>query len=71
MALKTLSWCPQPKYTVEEEPRRKVINFGDGYQQRMVDGLNPLLRKFNLTYKLNHKSAVEFDRTFYFNELIT
>ena len=32
MALKTLSWCPQPKYTVEEEPRRKALNFGDGYQ---------------------------------------
>lgn len=42
MALKTLSWCPQPKYTVEEEPRRKVLNFGDGYQQRRARGINSL-----------------------------
>ena len=60
MALKTLSWCPQPKYTVEEEPRRKVINLGDGYQQRMVDGLNPLLRKYSVTYKLKHEEAEKF-----------
>ena len=62
MTIKTLPWCPMPGYTVESEPRRKVNQFGDGYSQRMVDGLNPLLRKFSLTYKLNHKSAVEFDR---------
>lgn len=64
MTIKTLPWCPRPGYTVENEPRRKVNKFGDGYEQRMVDGLNPLLRKFSLTYKLNHKSAVELDRFF-------
>lgn len=62
MTINVLPWCPMPGYTVESEPRRKVNQFGDGYSQRMVDGLNPLLRKFSLTYKLNHKSAVEFDR---------
>ena len=60
MALKTLSWCPQPKYTVEEEPRRKVLNFGDGYQQRMADGINSLLRKYSVTYKLKHEEAEKF-----------
>ena len=78
MALKTLSWCPQPKYTVEEEPRRKVLNFGDGYQQRMVDGLNPLLRKYSVTYKLKHEEAEKFRnfmkehggvRAFYFKDV--
>ena len=64
MTIKTLPWCPVPGYTVENEPRRKVTQFGDGYSQRVVDGLNPLLRKYNMTYKLNHKSAVELDRFF-------
>jgi phage minor tail protein len=64
VALRKINFCPKPGYTVESEPRRKVNKFGDGYEQRMVDGLNPLLRKFSLTYKLNHKSAVELDRFF-------
>lgn len=39
MSLKTLPWCPQPGYTVDEEPKRKVLNFGNGYQQRMASSL--------------------------------
>nr|DAI41994.1 MAG TPA: minor tail protein [Caudoviricetes sp.] len=39
MALKTLPWCPQPGYSVDEEPKRKVLNFGNGYQQRMASSL--------------------------------
>ncbi|MFC2552507.1 MAG: phage tail protein [Rodentibacter sp.] len=62
MALDILPYCPKPGYTVKNEPRRKVNKFGDGYEQRMVDGLNPLLRKYSLTFKVQHKSAVDFDR---------
>ena len=77
MTLSVLPYCPQPGYSVENEPRRKVNQFGDGYQQRMVDGLNPLLRKFSFTYKLSHQNAVKLDRflsehsgvrAFYFHE---
>ena len=53
MALKTLPWCPQPGYTVDEEPKRKVLNFGNGYQQRMEDGINALLRKYFKDVALN------------------
>ena len=78
MALKTLSWCPQPKYTVEEEPRRKVLNFGNGYQQRMEDGINALLRKYSVTYKLKNSQSAAFRqfmkehggvRAFYFRDV--
>lgn len=77
MVLKTLPWCPQPSYTVEEEPRRKVLNFGDGYQQRLEDGINPLLRKYSVTFKVNNSEAVRFRnfmkehggvRAFYFKD---
>ena len=47
MALDILPYCPKPGYTVKNEPRRKVNKFGDGYEQRIVDGLNPLLRKYS------------------------
>ncbi|MDG6284991.1 phage tail protein [Glaesserella parasuis] len=58
MTLQILPFCPQPNYTVESEPRRKVNKFGDGYQQRMIDGLNPLQRKFSLSFNLRHVQAV-------------
>ncbi|WP_294086556.1 phage tail protein [uncultured Actinobacillus sp.] len=78
MALKTLSWCPQPGYTVEEEPRRKVLNYGNGYQQRMEDGINTLLRKYSVTYKIKNNESAQFRnfmkehggvRAFYFKDI--
>lgn len=79
MALKTLLWCPLPGYTVEEEPRRKVLNFGNGYQQRIEDGINTLLRKYSVTFKVrNSEEAVSFRnfmkehggvRAFYFKDV--
>lgn len=60
MTIKTLPWCPQPGYSVEEEPRRKVLNFGNGYQQRIEDGINTLLRKYSVTFKVRNSEAVIF-----------
>ena len=64
MTLQELPFCPQPGYTSESEPRRKVNQFGDGYQQRIVDGLNPLQRKYSLSFNLAHPQAVILDSFF-------
>lgn len=64
MTLQTLPFCPQPGFTVDSEPRRKVSQFGDGYQQRRAEGLNPLLRKYSLNFNLKHTQAVILDRFF-------
>lgn len=71
MTLQTLPFCPQPNFSVENEPRRKVHQFGDGYQQRRVDGLNPLSRKYSLTFKLKPKQAVILDRFFVTHSAVT
>lgn len=62
--MQLLPYCPKPDYTVESEPRRKVNSFGDGYSQRRVDGLNPLLRKFSLTFNLKHLQAGKLTQFF-------
>lgn len=64
MTLQTLPFCPQPGYTSENEPRRKVNQFGDGYQQRITDGLNPLQRKYSVAFNLNKKQAAVLDSFF-------
>ena len=78
MALKTLPWCPQPGYSVDEEPKRKVLNFGNGYQQRMEDGIKTLLRKYSVTFKAKNKESAQFRnfmkehggvRAFYFKDV--
>lgn len=64
MTLQTLPYCPKPGYTVESEPKRKATDFGDGYQQRRVGGLNPLLRVYQLTFNLKHSQAVKLTAFF-------
>ena len=78
MTLKTQPWCPQPGYSVDEEPKRKVLNLGNGYQQRMEDGINALLRKYSVTFKVKNKESAQFRnfmkehggvRAFYFKDV--
>lgn len=57
--METLPYCPKPNYTVSNEPKIKKMDFGDGYQQRRTDGLNPLLRKFSVTFNLRNPQAVK------------
>lgn len=71
MTLKTLPFCPKPNYRVKSDPRRKTIDFGDGYQQRRLDGLNPLLRKYSVSFNLKHKQAVELIAFFTFHAGVT
>ncbi|MEH8029488.1 phage tail protein, partial [Gallibacterium anatis] len=44
--METFKWCVRPKLTIENEPRRTVVQFGDGYAQRAKVGINSLLRRY-------------------------
>lgn len=47
--METFTWVPatcQP----QAQPRVKKAQFGDGYSQRSSDGINHLLRTYNLTF---------------------
>ncbi|MDF7681493.1 phage tail protein [Enterobacteriaceae bacterium ESL0689] len=45
------TWSPQKGYSVERSPNVAVVKLGDGYEQRQVRGINPLLDKYTLTFK--------------------
>ncbi|MDH2923797.1 phage-related protein [Nicoletella semolina] len=79
MTLQTLPFFPQPHYSVESKPRRQVNQFGDGYQQRLTVGLNPLVRRYNLNFNLKRQQAVKLAdffathagvKAFYFRECL-
>jgi phage-related protein len=61
-------WCPSITQTRADEWRIQKIQYGDGYQQRTLDGINALSRQWDLVYDfqpeatLNEMSAYLFAR---------
>ncbi|CDH01589.1 phage tail protein [Xenorhabdus bovienii] len=43
-------WRPQDNYEVSHEPRVRVVKFGDGYEQRVKDGINNQLKRYQLSF---------------------
>ena len=48
--METFYWRPQNSSTASASPKVKVIKFGDGYEQRIRDGINNNLRSYNVTF---------------------
>lgn len=50
-------WTPSYDSPVNSEPKVKVTQFGDGYEQSSQDGINNLLLNFDVTF--NERTTVE------------
>lgn len=48
--MSTFTWKPSTGASVSNEPRIKEAKFGDGYIQRMPDGINNDPKSWNLTF---------------------
>lgn len=46
----TFTWSPQKGFTGDRTPDVAVVKLGDGYEQRQVQGINPLMGKYSLTF---------------------
>jgi phage-related protein len=46
----TFSWFPDASVQKSVEPRVRVAKFGDGYEQRVRDGINTAPEKWSLTF---------------------
>jgi phage-related protein len=44
------NWVPDFGVSIDEEVRTKSMKFGDGYEQRAPDGLNPISMKLSMTF---------------------
>lgn len=44
-------WKCAPGLSVDNEPKIKKIQFGDGYSQKLNDGINNILPSINLTFE--------------------
>jgi len=46
----TFTWIPQTGFSGEDTPDVAVVKLGDGYEQRQLKGINPLMGKYSLTF---------------------
>ena len=46
----TFTWSPQKGVTASRAPNVAVVKLGDGYEQRQVKGINPLMDSYSLTF---------------------
>jgi Phage-related protein len=59
--METFSWELAPGLTVKAEPRVKLIKFGDGYEQRVRDGINNDLRLYDVSLNVPRDDAAMID----------
>jgi phage-related protein len=70
------TWFPDASVSVETEPVVRTARFGDGYEQRVPEGINTMPEKWDLTFTgtraeidpiavflREHKGSVAFDWT--------
>ena len=55
--METFKWCIRPDFQVDNEPTVNFIEFGDGYAQRQLQGINSLLRSYSVSVKVKTKTA--------------
>ena len=48
--MSTFIWTPAPGASEENKPRVKVAVFGDGYQQRVGNGINTIARIWSVQF---------------------
>ena len=52
------TWCPAIPMGRQKAWRLRIAQFGDGYQQRTLDGINALDRKWQVTFELKPASVI-------------
>jgi phage-related protein len=53
----TFSWPPDVGLSVSHQPRLRKAQFGDGYEQRSADGLNPDMPTWSPTFSCKDTST--------------
>ena len=52
------AWCPDIALETPRKWRLQIAKFGDGYEQRMLDGINALTRSWKVSYSLRDRATL-------------
>lgn len=62
--MSTFTWTPDIGFSVSSKPTVTVAQFGDGYSQRIRDGINTLGQELSLEFKNRSLNDIANIRTF-------
>lgn len=51
-------WWPSLPIGVHKQPRLNIAQFGDGYEQRILDGINTAILRFRVTFDGRPSSVI-------------
>jgi phage-related protein len=46
-------------FQIKNSPKIHTVSFGDGYEQRLADGINNLQQSMNVTFRLRPKAEID------------
>lgn len=52
------AWCPSLHMSRKKEPRLLIAAFGDGYQQRTLDGVNAMNRTWTVQFEMKDAAVI-------------
>lgn len=55
----TFTYSPSYSVSLTAEPRIKRSRFGDGYEQRVSDGINIVARKWSVEFSMRYQSEID------------
>ena len=56
---------PDKGYTRQTQPRVLTAQFGDGYSQRLIDGINPLAETISVSFSTRDKGEIDHIISFF------
>ena len=56
---------PDKGYTRQTTPRVLLAQFGDGYSQRLIDGINPLAETISVSFSTRDKGEIDHIISFF------
>ena len=63
--LTTTNRKPDKGYTRNTTPRVLMTQFGDGYSQRLIDGINPLMETISVNFATREKAEIDHICSFF------
>lgn len=54
----TPCWYPAIPINMQRKPRIKIAKFGDGYEQRMLDGINYINTEYGVSFDMRPRSVI-------------
>lgn len=64
----TFTWVPSKSFTKSTKPRVTIAQFGDGYSQRSIVGINSMTREWSISFNSKDINTVNLIENFFIDK---